>query len=173
MAPANLKAQKRTIIGKKTKSLRKQGSIPGVVYGHGIKSMPITINDKEFGKVYAKAGVSSLILLDIDGEQKNVLIHHPQVHPVTDKPIHVDFYQVSLTEKIKTEIPIHIIGVCLAVKDLGGNLILNRDAINVECLPADLIPHVEVDISTLKTFDDIIHIKDLKIPATITVLENM
>src|SRR3990172_6706013 len=105
MDKLTLKAQKRTIIGKKTKALRKQGSIPAVVYGHKIDSVPVTVNDKDFNKVYDKAGGSTLVLLEIDGKEKNVLIHEHQVHPITNKPIHIDFYQVSMTEKIKTEIP--------------------------------------------------------------------
>jgi len=100
------------------------------------------------------------------------LVHEVQIDPVTMKAIHIDFYKVNMKEKIKTEIPIKKIGESSAVVDLEGILVTNRDEVEVECLPADLIPEIEVDLSALKTFDDVIKVSNLKVPATIEILDD-
>jgi large subunit ribosomal protein L25 len=143
------------------------------LYGHQIKSQPLSVNLQEFERVFQKAGASTLVDLKIDnGETKKVIIHEPQIDPITNQPIHVDLYQVKMSEKITTEIPLKFIGESPAVKELGGTLITNRDTIEVECLPQDLVHEIEVDISNLKTFEDLIKISDLKIPAGIEILND-
>lgn len=166
-----LSAQPRNLFGKKVKQLRKKGLIPAILYGHGIKPQPLMVEETAFERVFKEAGTSSLVNLKIGDERaKKVLIHEPQYHPKTLKPIHVDFYQVKMTEKIQTEIPLKLIGEAPAVKELGGTLITNRDTIEVQCLPDDLIHEIEVDISTIKSFEDKILVSDLKIPKNIEVL---
>ncbi len=168
-----LKAEKRKILGKKTKSLRKAGLIPTILYGHKIKSTPLTINKEEFDQVYEKAGQTTLIDLKIQDEKpQKILIHEIQTDPVSDNIIHLDLLQVKMTEKLKTEVPIVTEDEAPAVAELDGSLILNKDVIEVECLPQDLIHEIKVDISRLKTFEDRILIKDLKVPENITILEN-
>jgi len=171
METISLTAQKRDAFGKKLKSHRKEGLIPGVLYGHKVKSQPLFVKDGEFDKVFAQSGTSVLVDLTINHEKpQKVLIHEPQRNPLDLKPLHIDFYQVKMTEKIQTEIPIKIIGESVAVKEQEGTLITPRDAIEIECLPADLIHEIEVDISRLKTFDDVIKISDLNIPTNIEIL---
>jgi len=168
-----LQAEKRKILGKKTKSLRKQGLIPAILYGHKIKSTPLTINEKEFDQVYDEAGQTTLIDLKVQDEKaQKILIHEIQADPVSDNIIHLDLLQVKMTEKLKTEVPIETEGTAPAVTDLDGSLILNKDTVEIECLPQDLIHKIEVDISRLKTFEDRILVKDLKVPENITILEN-
>jgi len=168
-----LNAQPRDIFGKKNKALRKKGLIPAVLYGHKIKSTPIVINKKEFDKVFDKSGQTTLIDLNLEGAKPTkVLIHDIQLHPQTDEIIHADLYQIKMTEKIKTEVPVVTIGEAPAVKDLDGNLIINKDTIEIECLPQDLIHEIKVDVSALKTFEDKILVSDIKVPKNITVLEN-
>lgn len=167
----SIKAKEREVIGKKVKKLRENGEIPAVIYGRDQKPQPLTLNIIEFSKVYSEAGSSSLIDLNIgDKPAVKVLSHEPDLNPVTNKPIHVDFYRVRMDEKIKTEIPLEFMGESEAVTQLDGSLVTNRDNVEVECLPADLIPNIEVDISALKTFEDSICVKDLKIPSTIEIL---
>lgn len=166
-----LNAKARELIGKKVKSLRLNGEIPAVIYGHDTKPQPLTISGSEFLKVYAEAGISSLIDLDIEGKNSvKVISHEPDLDPVTGAPIHVDLYKVRMDEKIKTEIPLEFIGESEAVAQLDGSLVTNRDNIEVECLPADLIPSISVDIASLKTFEDSITVANLKVPANIEVL---
>jgi len=170
----NLKCTPREILGKKVKSLRGEKKIPAVVYGKEITSKPVTVDAKVFKSIYEKAGTSTLVTLDINGEDKTrrVLIHEPQNNPVTGDPIHVDFYQVNMKEKIRTEIPLEFVGESPAAIDLEGNLITNKDTIEVECLPEDLVSQIDVDISNIKTFDDSIFISDLNIPSGIEILDD-
>lgn len=172
MERIKLQAQTRTIVGKKVSNLRKQNLLPAILYGHDQKPENLTINLGEFMKIYDRAGSSSLVDLFINEKDAGkILIHDVQYHPVQDNPLHVDLYKIKMTEKIETEIPLEFIGEAPAVKDLEGNLIKNRDRIKVRCLPADLVPKITVDISSLKTFDDAIHVKNLPISSTIEVLD--
>lgn len=167
-----LAAQPRTQLGKKVKELRTQGFIPAVLYGKGKKPKNLQIENKKFRDIYTKAGTSSLIDLETDGEESiKVLIQDIQEDPITNQPIHIDFYAIRLDEKLTTEIPLKFVGKSQAVTELEGNLVKNYDEIEVECLPADLVPEIEVDISSLKTFDNQIKIKDLKLPEKIKILE--
>lgn len=173
MADFILHAKPRETTGKKVKGLRGQGLLPAVLFGHGKASSNLQISLKEFENIFEQAGSSNLVKLVIaDGEPVNVLIQEPQIHPVTDQPLHVDFYRVKMDEKIKTTIPLEFIGIAPAVEQLDGTLVTNKDELSVECLPGDLVDHISVDLSFLKTFEDIIHVKDLKIPTTIAVTDD-
>ena len=169
----SLLAKKREIIGKKVKKVRQEGMVPAVLYGRGIKPENISIEKTEFVKTFDEAGTSSLIDLNIDSQKPiKVLSHEPQKNPVSGEPIHVDFYKVRMDEKIKTEIPLNFIGESEAVEQLEGNLVTNKDSVEVECLPSDLVPEIEIDISRLKTFEDTIKISDLEIPTSIEILHD-
>lgn len=173
MKTIELKSKSRKITGKKVKQLREKGIIPAVLYGYDTKPENLMIDLKEFKHVFSEAGSSSVVDLKTDDKSViKVLIHEPQLHPVTDTPLHVDLYKINMKEKLTTEIPLEFVGESPAVKDLEGNLITNKDNVEVECLPSDLIPKIDVDISVLKTFDDLIHIKDLQVPETITILDD-
>ncbi|MFA5157840.1 MAG: 50S ribosomal protein L25 [Patescibacteria group bacterium] len=157
----------------KAKHLRNDKKIPAVIYGNDYESRSIAVNALTFNKVFEEAGESALINLKIDDEPKlKVLVHDIQIDAVTGGIIHVDFYKVNMKEKIKTAIPIVEIGESSAVVDLEGALITNKDEVEVECLPADLIPEIEVDISVLKTFEDVIKVSDLKVSAGIEILDD-
>lgn len=167
-----LKADRRTVEGKATKKLRQANTIPAVVYGHGVKSQMLAVDAIAFQKAYRVAGSSSLVDLVIDGgAPTKVLIHAVQQHPTKTTPIHIDFYQVTMTEKLQTEIELHFIGDSAAVKESGGILIRTIDKIKVECLPGDLVPSIDVDLSALKTFEDRIHVRDIAVPKGMTVLD--
>jgi large subunit ribosomal protein L25 len=168
-----LAAQSREITGKKVKRLRSRQLLPAVVYGHGVDGGVISIDSKEFKKIFGEAGTSALVDLAIDDKKPlKVLITEPQTHYLSGEPVHVDFYAVKMTEKIETAIPIHFVGVSPAVDELEGNFISSKDELNIKCFPGDLIPAVEVDISVLATFDDSIRVSDLKVPETIEVMDD-
>jgi len=173
MKQFTLAAQPRQLTGKKVKQLRAKGLIPGIIYGHLERPEPISVEAKDFRRVFQDAGTGTLVDLTI-GEQKplKVLIHEPQAHYLTGEPIHADFYAVKMDEEIETEIPIHFVGVAPAVEELEGNFISNKDELTIKCLPGDLIPSVEVDISSLKTFDNLIRVTDIKVPETIKVMDD-
>lgn len=166
-----LKAVGRTDL--KAANLRAEGKIPANIYGSDFKNQNITVDNLAFNKIFAEAGESSLVNLAIENsEPVKVLVHEVQLNPVTMKVIHIDFYKVNMKEKIKTAIPIKEVGESSAVVDLEGTLVTNRDEVEVECLPADLIPEIEVNLSVLKTFDDVVKVADLKVPEGIEILDD-
>ena len=170
----SLLAITRKDFGRKTKSIKKQGKIPAVVYGPGVKNVSIEVDEKEFKKVFQKAGESSLIELLVEGEKdkRPVLIHDIQKNPVSDHVIHIDFFQASLKEEVEVEIPLVFEGVAPAEKDLGGTLVKNMLEIEVKALPQNLPHEIKINIESLKTFDDHILVKDLVLPKDVKVLKN-
>lgn len=173
MEEITLQAQKRNLLGKKVNNLRKDGQLPSILYGKNTKEIPLTLNKAEFDRISRDAGEATIIDLRIPDEKPaKVLIRDIQRHPVSDDIIHVDLYKVDMSQEIQTEIPLRFEGTAPAVEELEGNLITNKDSIKVECLPDKLISEIIVDVSSLKTFDDLIHIKDLNIPEGIEVLDD-
>ncbi|MCX6744013.1 MAG: 50S ribosomal protein L25 [Candidatus Parcubacteria bacterium] len=167
-----LKAQERTILGKKVKSLKNQDLIPAVLYGHGIKNQNLAVNVLEFKKLFDAVGTSKLVDLHInDKKPVKILVHDVQYDPIKTEVNHIDFYQIKEDEKITTEIELEFIGEAPAVKELGGVLVKTYDAIEIECLPAELekMDKIRVDLSVLKTFADSVHIKDLQVPAGVRI----
>jgi len=172
MIKVSLKANKRKITGKKTKALRAKNQIPLILYGHGFKPENIEVLKNSFIKVFHKAGSSNLIDLEIDKQKPvKVLIQDIQTDPLSDEIIHADLYRVRKDRKLRTQIPLHFSGKSRAVADKEGNLITHKDSIEVEVLPDDLIDEIKVDISTLKTFDDVIKVSDLEIPQSLEILD--
>ncbi|HEX7586262.1 MAG TPA: 50S ribosomal protein L25 [Patescibacteria group bacterium] len=164
MEKITLEAKKRIERGKKTKKGKSEGMIPAVVYGKGVESESLWVKSLDFKRLLKKSGESTLIDLDIDGkDNRNVIIYGTQKDPVSDVYTHIDFFQVKMDEKIKTEVELVFVGESPAVKESGGVLVKNLDKIEVECLPADLPSSIEVDISSIKTFDNYIYVKNLKI----------
>ncbi|XOB41879.1 MAG: 50S ribosomal protein L25 [Candidatus Nealsonbacteria bacterium] len=165
----SLSANIRKTLGKKVKSLRKKDILPGVLYGPKIKPLVLEIDLKEFEKIYKEAGESSLISLEVDNRKVPVLIHEIQRDPLSLEPIHIDFYQPSLEEEITANVPIIFEGVSPIVKELGGTLVREISELEVKALPQNLPHEIKVNVGNLKTFEDEILIKDLKIPAGVKV----
>jgi len=168
-----LKADKRSIAGRKVKSLRREDIIPAVVYGHGIASKNIQVDYKSFQKALKEAGESSLISLEVkDLKPMRVLIHDYTSHPLTAKIEHVDFYEVKSDERLTAEVEIKLIGIAPAVKNFGGILVTPLRKIKIQCLPDDLIHQVEIDLGGLAQIGNEIKIKDLKLSDKIKILED-
>lgn len=163
MQTAPLKAQKRTILGRKVKTLRKQGLIPAHVFGHKVKTEHVQVLASEFLKVFEKTGETGIIDLAVDSQKKPVLVKNVQLHPVTDTPLHIDFYQVNLSEKVKVNVPIEIVGEAPAVHRKIGVLLTPVAEVEVEALPADLPENIEVDVAKLENVGEEIKLKDLKV----------
>ncbi len=165
----SLKANKRK--QEDLKELRAKEKVPAVLYGSKIKNLNLEVDLKEFNKVYKEAGESSLISLEVKDEKEKflVLIHDIQFNVVTDKPIHIDFYQPNLKEEVEIMIPLIFEGEAPVIKSLGGTLIKNISEIKVKALPQDLPKEIKIDISKLKTFDDNILVKDLQVSSGIKI----
>lgn len=170
-----LNAQIREILGKKVKTLRNNGLVPVVLYGTNSKSTPLQVKYKELEKIYKEAGENTIVKLKVKGgkkneDEQNVLIYDIERDPLTEKFIHVDFYAVRMDKPITAHVPLVFEGTSSAVDVDGGVLVKNLMEIEVEALPANLPHEIKVDISMLKTFDDLIYIKDLKIPNDVKIL---
>lgn len=166
-----LKALTRSEQAKKNKKIRSQDEIPAVIYGAGLKNKNLKVIKKEFEKIYQMAGESSLFDLIIDNQPPiKVLIQDIQKDNISDKVLHIDFYQVNMDKKVTTEIELIFSGIAPAVKELNGVLMKNHDSIKVRCLPKDLVKELNIDISSLKTFSDYIYAKDLKLSPGLELL---
>lgn len=154
-----LSAQKRA----KNEKLDKD-YLSAVLYGKGIETQSLKLKLADFVKVFTAAGESNLIKLEAEAAAVNVLVKDIQRDPIKHFINHVDFYQVNMKEKVNTEIPLHFIGESKVVRELGGMLNKEIHEVEVECLPSDLVDHIDVDISVLNDFDDVIKIADLNVP---------
>jgi large subunit ribosomal protein L25 len=166
-----LNAKSRDANATRAKDVREQNDIPAVVYGHGTEARAISVSVSEFRKVYAKAGSSSLVDIVVDGGAAvKAVIKEVQPHHLTMQPLHIDFHQVRMDEKMTARVPLVFTGESLAIKALGGTLMKSFDALEVSCLPADLPHEITVDLSVLKTFDDAITVATLSLPKGVEVL---
>ncbi len=169
MEKLQLKVTANTAVGNAEK-LRKQGMIPAVLYGHNLTSQHLAASQNEFEKVFRKAGESTLVeVVTEDGKTHNVLIQEVQRHYLTNLPIHVDFYEVKMTEKLTATVQLEFVGESDAVKLHGGTLVRVLNEVEVECFPADLPHNLEVDISKLKTINDTLTVKDIKVSDKVTI----
>lgn len=156
----------------KAKTLRSSGGIPAVYYGRGLPTLSLQLNYQKFRKVFEKAGENTIIELIIDGKKMPVLVHDVQYDPITDAVTHVDLIHVDMEKEVATSVKITIVGTSPAVKNMGGILDVQKHEIKIKCLPKDLIHGIEVDVSSIEDFHTSIHVKDLKVPSTIKVLDN-
>jgi large subunit ribosomal protein L25 len=166
-----LDANPRTVTGKKVRFLRRSGTIPVNVFGHNVASQALEVEENTLERTLARAGLNALITLSVTGtpEARPVLIRGYQRKATTGKLLHVDLYQVSMTEKLRTQVPLVVVGIAPGVS-LGGVLLKNLDAVDIECLPGDLVSAIEVDVSTLSDIGQSIQVSDLRVGSAITIL---
>src|SRR3989344_574414 len=164
-------AEKRDILGKKTRNLRKRGFLPAVVYGGGKNAESIAVKESDFMKLWKSAGESTVIELVLGGQKKNALIHDVAIDPLKDKPIHADFYAVDMHKKTRVDVPIEFIGESEAVK-AGGVLVKVLHSLNIEALPKDLRHLISIDVSAIKTVGDSILVSDIEAPVGTRILDN-
>jgi len=151
----------------------REGKLPAIVYGHNTEATPLTLDRLEFQRVFVKSGRTQLIDLVLDGARtEKVLVREIQTHPRRLGPIHVDFYQVNLQEKIEVEVPVHVVGESAPVKQGDADVLQPMHTIRVECLPSDIPEAFEVDISPLEEIEAELRVSDLKIPSGVTVLDD-
>jgi large subunit ribosomal protein L25 len=167
-----LEVSRREIMGKATKRLRKVGIIPANIFGHKEPSLAVQIDAAAFERLRRSHGTRNIIALRISGitNPQTALIRRVQRDPRTDKIIHVDFFRVSLSERINVKVPLRFVGEAPAVKNENGVLLHLLDALEVECVASDIPEYIEVDVSGLNEIDDIIHAGELTLPANFTLL---
>jgi len=166
-----LKASTRDLLGKRSRRLHGEGKLAAVVYGHNTKPTPLVLERLEFQKVFLKSGRTHLVDLIVNGGRtEKVLVREIQTHPRRLGPIHVDFYQVNLEEKITVEVPVHLVGESAAVKRGDADILQPIHSLRVECLPSDIPEAFEVDLTPLEEIESEIRISDIKMPKGVTVL---
>ncbi len=166
-------ATKRTVIGKQVSALRRDAKLPGVIYGHKVDPIAITMELKEATRALNNTTSSSVININLDGVEYAALVREKQRDYMKNRFIHIDFQAVSQTEKIRAEVNIEMVGHAPAVKDYNGVVVEGINKINVEALPKDLPERFVVDLSNLKQIGDTITLRDIAIPAGVDVLDDL
>ena len=170
-----LKAQMRTVIGRNAiKKIKKEGLVPGVVYGSQARPMALQVEARDLTNVLAHASSEHVLVeLEIaDGNQSTnrlALIQEVQHHPLRRELLHVDFHAVSTTEKITSEVPIEAVGDALGVRTFGGLLEYSLRTLEVECFPQDLPDIVRVDVSNLNIGESL-HVRDIPLPSGVEAI---
>jgi len=165
-----INAEKRTTTGKKVRALRREGKLPGVIYGHKFEPTAVLMDQKETTKTLNHATSSSIVIIKLEGKDIAALIRDKQRDFIKNTYLHIDFQAVSLTEVIRTTVNIEFSGIAPAVKDFEGIVVEGLTAIEVEALPSDLPERFIVDISVLKEIGDSILVKDIVVSEKVTVL---
>jgi len=168
--PMELIATERTILGKATRAIRKEGKIPAEFYGHGMENKTIAVQKSEFQKVFKEAGENTVITLLVQGQKQPSLIYDVQHHPATGEVVHVDFYGVRMDQLLTAAIPLEFIGEAPAVKEKGGIVTKAFSEVEVEALPADLPHSLTIDLSGLTELNQSIYAKDIVVAKNVKLL---
>ncbi len=171
-----LQTKIREITGSKVKNLRKEGLIPVVLYGNGIENLNLSVNLKDFSKMFKEFGENTVIdlVLENDGkeENRNVLVHSVQFDPISGLIIHADLYEVNMKEKVEANVPLVFEGESEAVKTENGVLVKSFLEVEVSSLPGDLPQEIKINLDTLKTFNDVIKASDILVPKGVELKMN-
>lgn len=167
----SIKAEPRTLLGKKAKRLLTQGYVPGVVFRSTGESMPVQFEERSLGRVLHQAGTTHLIEVELNGEKLATLLRGVDREPITARIRHVNLWAVAMDEPIETEVPIVLEGESLAVKS-GGVLIHPVEKLRVKCLPTQIPEAIHVNLAALENFGDSIHLRDLQLPAGVQALDD-
>lgn len=171
MADLTLKAAKRDILGKKTRFLRRQSITPTHLFGHGIESLALQCDTAELQRLITQGGTTRLIDLKIEAEKRprSVFIREIQRDVLNGQLLHVDFYQIKKTEKITADIPIVLLGEAPATRSKENIIYQELTQLGVECLPENLPPQIEIDLSSLEEADQAIYVRDIILDPDIAV----
>lgn len=163
----------KLMVGERTdkgEKIRTKTILPAVVYGMGLPAVSVSLNHDEFVRLYNEAGEASLIDLFFgDKADGKVLIQDIQYDPVSDRVVHVDLRRIDMNKEMTATVELRFVGEAPVIKEQGGTLMRNVADVEVKCLPKDLVSHIDIDLSVLKTFDDVIKIKNLNVPAGINI----
>jgi large subunit ribosomal protein L25 len=169
-----LKVEPREVLGKKVRALRRQGITPANIYGQHLESQAIQVSTDELRHVIKTAGRNDIIYLRLDGDDpRPTFVRDIQQNPITDAILHVDFLQISLREKVRADVPIHLIGLAPAVDTYQGILMHGLDHVAVEALPTEVPSFIEVDVTSLVEINQALHVSDVPAPEGVTILTDM
>jgi large subunit ribosomal protein L25 len=172
MEKVALKANKREVLGKKVGALRRAGKLPAVLYGHGIETTPVMLDDREATLRLSHLTSSSLVMIDLDGKEYPALVREKQRDYLKNVLLHVDFQVISMTEKVTTKVGIELTGTAPAVKDFSAVIVTVLNELEIECMPQDLPARVVVDISGLAEVGAAIHVRDVVISDQVKILDD-
>jgi len=167
-----IKAEKRDVIGKQVKAMRRAGKLPAVIYGRHTDPIAVSLDFHSASLVLGKLTSSSLVTIDLDGKEYPALVRERQRDYIKNRLLHVDFLTVSLTETLRANVAVNLIGVSAAVKDFNAVLVTNLQSLEVECLPADLPERIDVDISVLARPGEGIRVRDVKVSDKVRLLDD-
>ncbi|HXV87057.1 MAG TPA: 50S ribosomal protein L25 [Gemmatimonadales bacterium] len=167
-----ISAERRTGSGKGgARQLRMQGKVPAIIYGQGRNAESVSLVARELELALMGHGSGSTIVdLTVDGETVKTLIREIQRHPVKASILHVDFYEIHAGQKIKAEVPIHLVGVPEGVRNAGGVLDQVLRTLQVEVLPEHMPEHIDVDVTHLNIGKSV-HVADIRVEG-VTVLSD-
>lgn len=149
---------------KAAKAARSAGKVPAVIYGHGREPQPLALGSVEFDRLLEKISPETTIVeVTIGGQATKALIREIQRHPIKQGIVHVDFQEIHAGEKLRLEIPIHLVGTADGVRNQGGVLDQVLRTIEIEVLPEHIPEHVELDVTAL-VIGRSLHVSDLNIP---------
>ena len=167
-----LKAEKRDVIGKQVKALRRAGKLPAVIYGRHTEPMIVSLDSHTASLVLGKLTSSSLVTIELDGTEYPALVREKQRDYIKNRLLHVDFLAVSLSESLRASVAVNFVGISPAVKDFNAVLVTNLQSLDVECLPADLPERIDVDISVLARPGDGIRVRDVQVSDKVQILND-
>jgi large subunit ribosomal protein L25 len=167
-----LKANRRNILGKQVKAIRREGKLPAVIYGHYIDPISIEMDLRDTSKRLTGLAPSALVTVEVEGTPHRALVREKQRNKITGILLHVDFLEVSMKEKLRSQVYMEITGLAPAIKDFSGVLVTGSDEIEVECLPQDLPERIIVDVSGLMKIGDGIYVRDLAVPEGVKILQD-
>jgi large subunit ribosomal protein L25 len=164
-----IQADRRDIVGKQVKQLRKTGKLPAILYGRHIEPLPISLDLREASRILPRLSPSALIRLQVDGEEHYALVRGKQRDILRGTLRHIDFQAVSLTETVRTYVSIELVGEAPAVEEHGGILVPSLEQLDIEALPRDLPERITVDVSGLEEVGQSINVRDLNLPGEVTI----
>ena len=167
-----IKATRRDVVGKQVKALRREGKLPAVIYGRHTEPVNINLEAHTAAMALAKVTSSSLVTIDVEGTEYFALVRERQRDYIKNRLLHVDFMAVSLTEKLRTRVAVHFVGVSGAVKDFNAVMVHNLEQLEVECLPTDLPERIDLDISAMAKPGDGVRVREVIVPDTIRLLDD-
>jgi large subunit ribosomal protein L25 len=165
-------ASRRSVTGKKVGALRRQGKLPGVIYGHNMEPTAIEMDLREATRTLSAISGSALVVIKLEGNTYSALVREKQRDFIRGTYEHIDFQAVSTTEKLRAKVSVEITGSSPAVKDLNGFVVTGLDELEVECFPQDLPEQIVIDISNLNKIGDGIYVRDVVVSDKVVVLGN-
>jgi large subunit ribosomal protein L25 len=167
MANTQLRVTRRTVLGKKVKALRRDGVTPANIYGHKLESLAVQAMTPEVTHALRTSSRNAIFDLTVEGDggTRPAVVRDIHRDPVTGRILHIDFFQISMTEKMRADVRVVLTGTSPAVSTYGGVLLQTLDSVAVEALPGDIPPQFEIDVSTLTELEQSVHVRDLAFDA--------